>query len=58
MWCIAEITAEYLVRMHDLFELCAKPYDPKNPVYASMKKANGSSGKTNRLSHEIRKIRL
>ncbi len=32
MWCIAEITDEYIERMLNIVELYERPYDPKNPV--------------------------
>jgi transposase len=32
MWCIGEMTPEYVERMHGLLELYAEPYDPEKPV--------------------------
>ena len=32
MWCIAELTPEYLARMEDVLALYEKPYDPREPV--------------------------
>ena len=32
MWCIAEITDEYAIRMFNILKLYKKPYDPKNPI--------------------------
>ena len=32
MWCIPELTSEYVERMEDLLELYEKPLDPKEPV--------------------------
>jgi len=32
MWCIPEITPEFIERMEDILDLYAKPYNPKEPV--------------------------
>lgn len=32
MWCIGEMTPEYVQRMHGLLDLYAEPYDRKRPV--------------------------
>lgn len=32
MWCIAELTLEYRMRMYDILDLYAEPYDSKRPV--------------------------
>lgn len=32
MWCIPEITPEFIACMEDVLTLYAKPYDPKEPV--------------------------
>ena len=32
MWCIAELTPEYIVRMEDVLALYERPYDPREPV--------------------------
>jgi hypothetical protein len=32
MWCIAELTPEYVERMEDVLALYERPYDPKEPV--------------------------
>ena len=32
MWCVAELTPEYIARMEDVLALYEKPYDPKEPV--------------------------
>ena len=32
MWCIADLTAEYVERMEDVLALYERPYDPKAPV--------------------------
>jgi hypothetical protein len=32
MWCVAELTEEYIAKMEDVLETYEKPYDPKEPV--------------------------
>ena len=32
MWCIPELTTEFIERMEDVLDLYAKPYDSKEPV--------------------------
>lgn len=32
MWCIPEMTPEFIERMEDVLDLYAKPYNPKKPV--------------------------
>ena len=32
MWCVAELTPEYLARMEDVLALYERPYDPQEPV--------------------------
>jgi hypothetical protein len=32
MWCIAELTDEYIARMEDVLEVYEKPYNPAEPV--------------------------
>ncbi|PIP71580.1 MAG: hypothetical protein COW89_11265 [Nitrospinae bacterium CG22_combo_CG10-13_8_21_14_all_47_10] len=32
MWCMAELTPEYIDRMEDILRLYEKPWDPKEPV--------------------------
>jgi hypothetical protein len=32
MWCVAELDADYIVKMEDVLETYEKPYDPKQPV--------------------------
>lgn len=32
MWCIGELTPEFIERMEDVLDLYAKSYDPKEPV--------------------------
>lgn len=32
MWCVPEITAEYVERMEDVLAVYERPYDPKEPV--------------------------
>ena len=32
MWCVAELTPEYIERMEDLLDLYERPYDPNEPV--------------------------
>lgn len=32
MWCIPEVTTEFVERMEAVLELYAKPYDPREPV--------------------------
>ena len=32
MWCIAELTPEFIERMEDVLDLYAKPFNPKEPV--------------------------
>ena len=32
MWCIAELTPEYIARMEDVLALYERPYDPREPV--------------------------
>lgn len=32
MWCIAQITPEYLKRMYEILDLYERPYDPTRPV--------------------------
>ena len=32
MWCIPEITPEYIIRMEDILKLYQKPYNRKKPV--------------------------
>jgi transposase len=32
MWCVAELTPEYVKRMEDVLDLYAKPLNPKEPV--------------------------
>jgi hypothetical protein len=32
MWCIAELTPEYITRMEDVLELYERPYDAQEPV--------------------------
>ncbi len=32
MWCIPEITPEFIERMYDILDLYSLPYDPKRPV--------------------------
>src|SRR4051812_12719579 len=32
MWCVPEITAEFVDRMEDVLRLYARKYDPKEPV--------------------------
>ena len=33
MWCIAEITPQYLTRMYDILEIYARAYDSQRPVF-------------------------
>ena len=33
MWCITEITSQYLNRMYDILEIYARPYNPQRPVF-------------------------
>ena len=32
MWCIAELTPEYIGKMEDVLEVYERPYDPFEPV--------------------------
>jgi transposase len=32
MWCVAELTEDYIDKMEDVLETYEKPYDPKQPV--------------------------
>jgi hypothetical protein len=32
MWCVADLTEEYIEKMEDVLETYEKPYDPKEPV--------------------------
>jgi len=32
MWCVPELTEEYISRMEDVLEVYEKPYDPQEPV--------------------------
>lgn len=32
MWCVGEITEEFVERMEDVLDVYERPYDPKNPV--------------------------
>jgi hypothetical protein len=32
MWCVAELTDEYITKMEDVLEVYEAPYDPKEPV--------------------------
>src|SRR5438552_17187 len=32
MWCVAELTPEYIEKMEDTLRLYEKPYDPAQPV--------------------------
>jgi transposase len=32
MWCIPELTAEFIERMEDVLDIYARPYDPEYPV--------------------------
>jgi hypothetical protein len=32
MWCVAELTPEYIAKMEDVLALYERPYDPKEPV--------------------------
>lgn len=32
MWCVAELTPEYIARMEDVLALCERPHDPREPV--------------------------
>jgi transposase len=32
MWCVAELTPEYVAKMEDVLALYERPYDPKEPV--------------------------
>lgn len=32
MWCVADLTDEYLVKMEDVLEIYEKPYNPAEPV--------------------------
>ena len=32
MWCMAELTPEYIQRMEDVLRLYGKPWNPKEPV--------------------------
>lgn len=32
MWCVGSLTEEYRQRMHDLLDLYARPFRPKEPV--------------------------
>ena len=32
MWCIAELTPEYIAHMEDVLALYERPYDPQEPV--------------------------
>lgn len=32
MWCVAELTEDYIARMEDVLELYERPYDPQQPV--------------------------
>jgi hypothetical protein len=46
MWCIPNITPEYIERMEDVLTLYAKPYDPKEPVLCSDEKSKQLLGET------------
>jgi hypothetical protein len=32
MWCVADLTDEYLANMEDVLELYERPYNPTEPV--------------------------
>ena len=32
MWCVAELTDDYITHMEDVLETYEQPYDPKEPV--------------------------
>lgn len=32
MWCLPQVTTEFVARMEDVLDLCAEPHDPKLPV--------------------------
>jgi hypothetical protein len=32
MWCVADLTEEYIVKMEDVLETYEQPYDPQQPV--------------------------
>jgi hypothetical protein len=32
MWCVADLTDEYLTKMEDVLEVYEKPYNPAEPV--------------------------
>jgi len=32
MWCVPELTEEYISKMEDVLEVYEKPYDPEEPV--------------------------
>lgn len=63
MWCIPNITPEYIERMEDVLTLYAKPYDPKEPVLCCDEKSkqlleetrptqNTKAGKAKRNDYE------
>jgi hypothetical protein len=32
MWCVAELTEDYIAKMEDVLEVYERPYDPEEPV--------------------------
>lgn len=63
MWCVPNLTPEYIERMEDIITLYAKPYDSKEPVLCCDEKSkqlleetrptqNTKAGKTRRSDYE------
>jgi len=46
MWCIGEMTPEYVERMHNLLDLYAEPYNPKKPMVCLDEKSKQLLGHT------------
>lgn len=66
MWCIPNLTPEYIERMEDILTLYAKPYDPKEPVLCCDEKSkqlleetrhtkNTQPGKPKRIDYEYKR---
>lgn len=50
MWCIPEVTTEFVKRMEEVLDLYGKPYDPKEPVLCFDEKSK-------QLIEDIRRVR-
>lgn len=66
MWCIPNLTPEYIERMEDIIALYAKPYDPNEPVLCCDEKSkqllketrptkNTQTGKPRRSDYEYKR---